>query len=156
VRIPVAVVGLPRRGVFYSGNDGDNTQGHYTGVALLADAQAWTATSDRAGKDNIVAVDTNAVLQKVVSMPITTWNWKSQDASIRHMGAMAQGFYAEFGLGETPKGISTVDADGVAFAAIQGLHQMMKQKDARLHMQETRIAALERELAMIRKKLGIN
>ena len=42
---------------FFSGNDGTNTDGHYTGVALLPGAQAWTATSDRAGKDNIDAVE---------------------------------------------------------------------------------------------------
>ena len=81
-------------------------------------------------------------------MPIATWNWKSQDASIRHMGPMAQDFHAAFGLGETPKGISTVDADGVALAAIQGLHQLIKQKDRK-------ISAMERELAAIKEKLNM-
>ena len=38
------------------------------------------------------------------------------------MGPMAQDFYAAFGLGEDDTHISTVDADGVALAAIQGLY----------------------------------
>lgn len=81
-------------------------------------------------------------------MPIGTWNWKSQHQTIRHMGPMAQDFSAAFGLGEDDKHISTVDADGVAFAAIQGLHQMMRQKDKD-------IATLKRELHAIKAKLGL-
>ena len=108
---------------------GGNTQASYTGAVLPPGATAWIAGSDRAGKDNLRPVDIKAVLHKVAAMPIATWNWKSQDASIRHMGPMAQDFHAAFGLGEMPTGISTVDADGVALAAIQGLHQMLK-KDA--------------------------
>ena len=38
------------------------------------------------------------------------------------MGPTAQDFYAAFGLGEDERHISTVDADGVALAAIQGLY----------------------------------
>ena len=51
-------------------------------------------------------------------------------------------------MGETPKGISTVDADGVALAAIQGLHQMMQQKDRE-------IAQLRRKLQAVEAKLGM-
>src|SRR5207247_4747229 len=133
---------------FYAGNDGTNAQGHYTGVALLPGAQAWTAASDRAGKDKLRPIDPTDVLRKVAAMPIATWNWKSQEASIRHMGPMAQDFHAAFGLGETPTGISTIDADGVALAAIQGLHQLIKQKDRK-------ISAMERELAAIKEKLNM-
>ena len=37
------------------------------------------------------------------------------------MGPMAQDFFAAFGLGDSDKHITTVDADGVALAAIRGL-----------------------------------
>ena len=50
---------------------------------------------------------------------------------------MGQDFHAAFGLGATDKGIATVDADGVALAAIQGLN-------ARL---EAKIAGQAREIA---------
>ncbi|TMH00667.1 MAG: hypothetical protein E6H67_18910 [Betaproteobacteria bacterium] len=139
----------------FAGNDGTNMQGHYTGVTLAPGSQAWIAASDRAGKDNLRLVDTKDVLRKVTAMPIATWNWKSQDTSIRHMGPMAQDFHAAFGLGETPKGISTIDADGVALAAIQGLHQLLKQKDTKLSAQQRKITAMERELALIKEKLNM-
>ncbi len=43
------------------------------------------------------------------------------------MGPMAQDFYAAFGLGIDDKHIVTVDADGVAFAAIQGLYELIEE-----------------------------
>jgi len=42
---------------------------------------------------------------------------------------MARDFHAAFGLGESEKRINTVDADGVALAAIQGLNQKLEEKD---------------------------
>ncbi len=121
---------------------GGGDQDSYTGAELQAGAGAWTTVSDRASKDNLQAVDPSIVLRSVVAMPIATWNWKSQDTAIRHMGPMAQDFAAAFGLGETTRGINTVDADGVALAAIQGLNAKVEEKDAR-------IAALERAMAQM-------
>ncbi len=61
-----------------------------------------------------------------------TWNYRSQDAAIRHIGPVAQDFYAAFGVGEDDRHISTIDADGVALAAIQGLYQVVQQKETRI------------------------
>jgi septal ring factor EnvC (AmiA/AmiB activator) len=43
---------------------------------------------------------------------------------------MAQDFAAAFAVGEDDKHICTVDAQGVAFAAIQGLYRLLQEKDA--------------------------
>jgi hypothetical protein len=118
-------------------------------------AQAWIAASDRAGKDNLAAVDVRDVLRKTVAMPIATWNWKSQDASISHMGPMAQDFHAAFGLGETPKGISTVDADGVALAAIQGLNAKVEEQASTIGEQQHEIAELRRMVLELRSMMEI-
>jgi len=60
---------------------------------------------------------------------------------------MAQDFKAAFGLGESDTGITTVDADGVALAAIQGLNQKLtselKQKDTEITELKTRLQKLE-------------
>jgi hypothetical protein len=61
---------------------------------------------------------------------------------------MAQDFHAAFGLGETPKGISTVDADGVALAAIQGLN-------AKVEEQQREIAELRRSLLDLRSMMEV-
>ena len=138
---------------FFTGGTSDAT---YTGAQLPAGASAWIAYSDRAGKDNVSPVEPGDVLSRLVAIPIATWNWKTQDASIRHMGPMAQDFRAAFGLGESARTISTVDADGVALAAIQGLYQLVQEKDARIAALEQRLTDVESlrgELAALRLAL---
>jgi hypothetical protein len=134
-----------------------NSDATYTGAKLAPGATAWTVYSDSIGKDNLRPVDAKAVLRKVAALPLATWNWRSQDASIRHMGPMAQDFHAAFGLGETPTGISTVDADGVALAAIQGLNakvdSAIKEKNRQLAQQASTILEHEREIADLKQQL---
>jgi hypothetical protein len=100
--------------------------------------------SDRNAKENFAAVDAESVLDKVAALPLSTWNYKEQDRSIRHLGPMAQDFKAAFGVGETDIGITTVDADGVALAAIQGLNQKLEQKQAEITELKQRLEKLER------------
>jgi hypothetical protein len=45
---------------------------------------------------------------------------------------MAQDFHAAFGVGEDDTTISTVDAQGVALAAIQGLYQIVQAQQAEI------------------------
>jgi hypothetical protein len=96
--------------------------------------------SDRNLKRDIQPVDGQSVLASVARMPIATWSYTSSDPAVRHMGPMAQDFYAAFGLGNTDRAYDPTDAHGVAFAAIQGLYDQLQQ-------QEARIEALERENA---------
>ena len=84
-----------------------------------------------------------------MSVPISTWNYKTQDASVRHMGPMAQDFHEAFGLGEDDKHITTVDADGVALAAIQGIHEIVQKKDAKISMLQKQNADLESRVAAL-------
>jgi hypothetical protein len=106
-----------------------------------------TCVSDRNVKRDIVPVDPQAVLEGVARMPVATWSYKTDDPSVRHMGPMAQEFYGEFGLGDTDKAYSPIDAHGVAFAAIQALYERVREQDAR-------IEKLERENAALRRRSG--
>jgi len=121
-----------------------------TGSYLAAGSGTWSSVSDRNLKENVAEVDTNELLARLAQVPVTTWNYKSQDDSIRHIGPMAQDFYAAFGVGEDDTHITTVDADGVALAAIQGLYaenQALKAENAEQQAQiddlAARLAALE-------------
>ena len=113
------------------------------GVSLPAGGNAWGPISDRSVKENFAPVDGGAVLERLASVPIETWNLKTQDPSIRHMGPMAQDFHAAFGLGEDDRHISTSNADGVALAAIQGLYGIVQEKDAEISELKARLAKLE-------------
>ncbi|HEY5913576.1 MAG TPA: tail fiber domain-containing protein, partial [Verrucomicrobiae bacterium] len=120
----------------------------------LVQARIFNPTSDRAAKENFTPVNASEVLEKLAALPLSEWNFK-QDASAHHLGPVAQDFYAAFGLGTDDKHISTVDADGVALAAIQGLNQKVESenaalrdelrgKEAELEALKARLEALER------------
>jgi hypothetical protein len=122
------------------------------GVSLAAGSGSWTSLSDRNAKDDFQPVNPLEVLEKVAALPVNTWRYKSQDASIRHIGPTAQDFKAAFGVGETDTGIATVDADGVALAAIQGLNQKLEQK---LEQKEAEIAELKARLQRLEQLIVV-
>lgn len=125
-----------------------------TGVTLATGSGTWASASDRNLKANLETVDPRTILSDVVSMPVSTWNYIAQGDSIRHIGPMAQDFYATFGLGEDDKHIGTVDADGVALAAIQGLYQVVQDKDAQITTLQTENAELKTRLDDLDQRLS--
>jgi len=142
-----------------------SASGTNTGVRLVAGSGSWTSLSDRNAKDNFTIVRPREILEKVAALPVQTWNYKSQDASVRHIGPTAQDFKAAFGVGPSDTGITTVDADGVALAAIQGLNQKvesrghksdlrMQQLEECLQKRDARIAELEQRLEALEQRLA--
>lgn len=128
------------------------------GNAILAGL--LTQNSDVNAKRDIEAVDYQSVLTRVMELPISEWSYKDAPSS-RHIGPMAQDFYHAFGLGDTDKGISSIDTGGVALAAIQGIK---REKDAEIlalkaelktqnHEQQERILQLEMALQEVLLKL---
>jgi hypothetical protein len=101
------------------------------------------AVSDRALKSNFGSVDPADMLQRVRSLPISTWNYTSDDPSIRHIGPMAQDFASIFGLGADDWHIHSVDGQGVALAAIQGLAREIAALRAENAGLAARIGAIE-------------
>ncbi|MBK8740834.1 MAG: tail fiber domain-containing protein [Betaproteobacteria bacterium] len=95
----------------------------------------------RRRKANLAPVDARAVMEKLARIPISTWNYKTQDAAIRHIGPMAQDFAAAFGVGEDERHITTIDADGVALAALQGLYQIVLEKNQRISRLEAELTS---------------
>ncbi|MFC1475720.1 tail fiber domain-containing protein [Candidatus Zixiibacteriota bacterium] len=112
------------------------------GVQVAAGGGSWSSISDRNLKENISPVDTENILARLAEMPINTWNYKAQDESIRHIGPMAQDVYAAFGVGESNRLITTVDADGIALAAIQALNA----KNEKLEKQVAELQELVKKL----------
>jgi hypothetical protein len=94
-------------------------------------------------KAKVAPVDETTILSLLTELPISTWSYVGQDPSVTHIGPMAQDFHAAFGVGEDDRYISTVDADGVALAAIQALYRLVQEKDAQIAALEARMSALE-------------
>lgn len=131
-----------------------------SGTCTLTNSTGWTCTSDRNLKTAFSAVSPRAVLQKLITMPVTTWSMLG--SSVRQMGPTAQDFARAFGLGANDTAINQIDSQGVAFAAIQGLNQKLIEESA---AKNTKISALEKkareldalkaELNALKKKLGL-
>jgi hypothetical protein len=111
---------------------------------------ALVQTSDRNAKENFEPVSPSQVLAKVTALPISSWNFKEMRDG-RHLGPMAQDFYAAFQLGGSDTTITAVDTEGVALAAIQGLNQKLleesKSKDAEIQELKARLEKLEKFMA---------
>lgn len=148
--------------------DADNNEsGHFqvqdhTGAAVFQVAETGEVrvngtivhSSDRALKKNIEMVDVRVILEQLAAMPVHSWTFRQEEAASPHLGPMAQDFYAAFGLGNDERYISTVDADGVALAAIQGLYQLLQERDAVIAGQEARLVALEEHLGVLETALA--
>jgi hypothetical protein len=118
---------------------------------------AWLAgtllqASDRTKKTDIVAVDTATILAGVASLPIATWRYKNDTAT--HLGPMAQDFASAFHLAGTDTSIASVDADGVALAAIQELKKQLDAVKADNTSKDKAIAALAADNAALHKELA--
>ena len=139
---------------FSLNNDGSvlirsNVTGAAFGVTMAANGGSWSSLSDRNVKTAVIPVNPLQVLDQVIAMPMNTWSYIAQGESIRHMGPMAQDFAASFGLGENDTTISTVDADGVALAAIQGLNAKLESENAQLRVD---IEALQAAVAKLQAR----
>jgi len=73
--------------------------------------------SSRRAKTDFEAVDEKSVLQKLASLPISTWRYRADapDGEHKHVGPVAEDFQRTFGWSDGNH-ISTVDANGVALA----------------------------------------
>jgi hypothetical protein len=121
------------------------------GVTMAAGASSWSSVSDSTKKRNIRLVDNSDILSRLMTLPIKQWSYKAQDASIEHIGPMAQDFYRIFKLGDDDKTISTIDPAGIALAAIQALNEKTEQ----LAVKTAEIDQLKQQLAELRASVEI-
>lgn len=100
-------------------------------------AGTYLQASDRRFKEEIAAVSSEDLLEKVSSLPIRSWVYKDDKDEGVHLGPMSGRWAKTFGLGDDPRFIAPGDMAGVALGAIQALEA----ENAEL---EQRIEALER------------
>lgn len=120
--------------------------GLQVGVELHPGSGSWSNVSDVNVKENFRDLDGESVLDKLARLPVRTWSYKAQAPTIRHVGPTAQDFKAAFGLGETERQISSIDADGIALAAAKAL-------EARTRTLTEENESLARENKALRERL---
>ncbi|MEP7116520.1 MAG: tail fiber domain-containing protein [Acidobacteriota bacterium] len=128
------------------------------GVILYSGDSAWSSLSDVNAKENFRDLSNDDVLARIAAMPVREWNYKAQDQAIRHLGPTAQDFHAAFGLGQDERRINTLDADGVALAAIKALeartradHDTLQRENEALRAELRALAVLVGELRVTRR-----
>jgi type VI secretion system secreted protein VgrG len=147
---------LPRIVILNDGNVGIGTSSpayplQMASGAYCSVAGAWTSVSDRNVKEDFTPIAPAEVLARVAALPITQWKYKVEPAGTKHLGPMAQDFHAAFGLnGADDKHIATVDEDGVALAAIQGLNEKVETSSQNA---EVSIRKLEAENAELKQSV---
>jgi hypothetical protein len=124
----------------YSGGNG-------IGPFVSPGSGTWGNTSSRTVKTAFAAIDADDVLARVLELPLGTWRYLTEAEHIRHLGPAAEDFAAAFGLGPDDKSISSIDSDGVALAAIQGLNARLERDLARMRDE---LADRDGELARLR------
>jgi Chaperone of endosialidase len=142
---------------FVTAIDGGGTPTWVCGVSGGAGG-SWGCSSDRNVKTGLVSLDGVKTLERLAAMPVYRWFASDDARKIPHAGPMAQDFMAAFGLGDNDKMIGFADAQGIAFAAIQGLHWQLIQKTreiAALKARLTEVDGLKRKLKAIEAKLGM-
>ncbi|MGW0868107.1 tetratricopeptide repeat protein [Streptomyces sp. NPDC002611] len=82
--------------------------------------------------------DGYAVLRAVATLPVSTWSYRGEEG-VRHLGPMAQDWYAAFGLGADDRTIHPIDVNGVSVVAVQALYRM--------------VSGLQDEVSRLRKRL---
>jgi len=142
-------VGIGRNGPnhpLHVGTDATNGNGAHCTIGGV-----WTNGSDRNSKQHFEDLDEREILNRLATLPITRWQYKSEPENVRHIGPVAQDFYAAFATGEDERYIGTIDADGVALAAIQGLYEVVKEKDCEMgELRELK----DREIAELREQMA--
>lgn len=122
---------------------------HVNGDAIVEGD--FSAASSREIKQDFAPVESRAILERLVELPVTEWSYRSGGPGVRHLGPVAEEFHAAFALGRDPRHLSPLDLSGVAFAAIQGLHEVVLERQAEIEELRrsrdeltTRLEALER------------
>jgi hypothetical protein len=118
------------------------------GVMLVANGTAWASLSDSNSKTDFEPIQPREILSKVAALPVTAWHYK-HDPTRRYIGPMSQDFHAAFGLGSDDKTITTLDSDGVMYAAIQGLVAELGERDRAIDELRSELRSLREQLQSV-------
>jgi hypothetical protein len=120
--------------------------GGTTGCNLPAGSGVFNCTSSRTTKQNFAPVSGTDVLGKIRALPISTWNYTSEGAQVRHLGPMAEDFYQSFGLGVGNTSIGVQDLASVSLAGVKALEE----RTAELQSKTAEVDQLRAEVGQLR------
>ena len=102
--------------------------------------------SSRELKQGFAAVDHRTILARLAQMPVTEWTFKDDPKQRRHIGPTVEDFSATFGLGTNGQSLIVSDVNGVALAALKGLHSVVEEQRQLIEKQHELIGQLGERL----------
>ncbi|MGK0367840.1 MAG: hypothetical protein ACI9QD_000979, partial [Thermoproteota archaeon] len=162
--VPVASSGLVEKERFFSKFSGgyEFWTGTVSNNLIRYDSSngLWTRYSDKNKKDNFKKLDTERMLNDLVKMRITKWNYKeSRDAKnmdgtiMAHIGPFAEEFYDLAHAGKTRDRLSVGDLVGVSIGLLQGIYKRSAEIELILKEQQTVFGKLKSMLAKLKLKV---
>ena len=89
------------------------------------------------------APNADEILQKVLSLPISTWSYTYESAAVERCGPIAQDFHEIFGYGAEDTSIPVESAMGVCLICIKVLARRLQETQDRLARLEPAATAPE-------------
>ncbi len=115
-------------------------------------------SSSRELKNELGTIDGKETLARLATLPISKWTLKTDQKATAHIGPMAEDFHKLFNVGQDEKHLAVTDVNGVALAAIQGLAQLVRERDeeitALLRERDREVTMLKSRLADLEKQLA--
>ncbi|MET0753467.1 MAG: tail fiber domain-containing protein [Pyrinomonadaceae bacterium] len=125
-----------------------------TGCNLPAGSGVFNCTSSRFTKENFFAVKGSDILSKLRAIPITSWNYIDEGKNVRHIGPMAEDFFAQFQLGTGNTSIGVQDLAGVSIAAVKELDTQLQQKNEEVKQLQDEVKQLRATQDELVKRLA--
>ena len=117
-----------------------------TGCNLPAGSGVFNCTSSKKTKENFREIDGADLLAKIRALDVTSWNYTSEGAQVRHLGPMAEDFSKTFGLGVNDISIGVQDLAGVSLAGVKALEA----RTAELQAKTAEVDQLRGEVEQLR------
>lgn len=99
--------------------------------------------SSLSSKSEITEVDYTNILERLMSLPISSWQYKKDATGSRHIGPISQDFFSKFEVGTDEEHISPLDVSGVALASIKALVLELRKSQKELLELKEKVAKLE-------------
>lgn len=128
--------------------------------AYLGTDGVWHDNSDVNRKHLFADVQGEDVLLRLRALRVGSWTYKTDPDDVRHVGPMAQDFFATFRLGRDERTIAAIDEGGIALVGIKALDartlvhaRTLEEQGRALAAQQRTIEAQGREIADLRARL---
>ena len=106
-------------------------------------AGALLQNADPAATESRAPVDGNQMLERIIDLPVESFEYADDESDARHVGPSGADFRAAFGLGASDATVAPGDIGGVTLAAIQALARNAAASDARVDGVTRRLGVVE-------------